>query len=142
MLRYAAALTFALASPALANDSGALEAVFADYKAALRTGDKAIADRVFLPDGGFHFIRPAADGKPTAVISRPFKDVVPGWLARPDTTVAGHITKLAIQNETMATIEAKLDFGTNSFDDSFQLYKIDGQWRIVSKTTRMYPRAK
>lgn len=116
-------------------DTKSIEAVFGDYVAGLAKGDVARLSSAFSPEGVFVSVRAAQDSKPATVVSRPFKDVLASWAANPDPTAFGRITGIAIQNDFMASIQAELDYGTDRYEDNLLLYKLEGRWKIVAKTT-------
>ena len=115
-------------------DTKAVEAVFADYVEGLAEGDLARLSNAFSPEGVFVSVDAAQNGK-TTVVSRPFKNVLASWAASPDPTASGRITGVAIRNDFMASIQAELDYGTDRYEDNLLLYKLEGRWKIVAKTT-------
>jgi len=137
--RVALAFTLIFASiPAHARtgaDTKAVEAVFSDYVGGLAEGDLGRLARAFAPEGVFVVIKAAKDGKPAMVASRPFKDELLSWAANPDPTTSGRIIGITVQNDHMSSVQAELDFGADRFQDNLLLYKIDGRWQIVAKTT-------
>jgi hypothetical protein len=136
--RVALAFTLICASiPAHARtdaDTKAVEAVFSDYVGGLAEGNLGKLSRAFAPEGVFVVVKAAKDGKPAMVASRPFKDELPSWAANPDPTTSGRIIGITVQND-MSSVQAELDFGADRFQDNLLLYKIDGRWQIVAKTT-------
>jgi len=115
-------------------DATAIEAVFADYVGGLAEGDLARLSNAFSPEGAFVSVDAAQNGK-TTVVSRPFKNVLASWAANPDPTTSGRITSVAIGNDVMASIQAELDYGADRYEDNLLLYKLEGRWKIVAKTT-------
>ena len=116
-------------------DTKAVEAVFSDYVGGLTEGDLGRLSRAFAPEGVFVVVKAAKDGKPAMVESRPFKDELHSWAANPDPTTSGRIIGITVQNDHMSNAQAELDFGADRFQDNLLLYKIDGRWQIVAKTT-------
>jgi hypothetical protein len=70
------------------------------------------------------------DGK-LQLTSRPMQEVIESWTKRdPAPEMKGRITAINIINPRAAI--AVFDFN-GVFTDTFQLAKVDGQWRIVNK---------
>ena len=115
-------------------DTKAIEAMFADYVEGLAEGDLARLSNAFSPEGVFVSVDAAQNGK-TTVVSRPFKNVLASWAANPDPTASGRITGVAIRDDFVASIQAELDYGTARYEDNLLLYKLEGRWKIVAKTT-------
>jgi hypothetical protein len=63
--------------------------------------------------------------------SRPMNEVIDEWVARePNPALQGSIVSINIYSDVAA--QATFDFN-GIYTDAFQLAKIDGQWRIMSK---------
>jgi len=70
------------------------------------------------------------DGK-LQLTSRPMREVIDGWLKRePAPAMQGKITSVNVFSPSAAI--AVFDFN-GVFTDTFQLVKLEGQWKIINK---------
>jgi hypothetical protein len=114
------------------SDEPSPEKALEAYVEGLRVGSLAKLEELFLADGQFC----SMTAKATSQIScRKFSEVLGTWVARPDTRASGRVTHRHDATPSMSAVTYELDFGGTSYIDQLLLYRIEGRWRVVAKTT-------
>ncbi|MDX2127676.1 MAG: nuclear transport factor 2 family protein [Chloroherpetonaceae bacterium] len=103
------------------------------------TGDLRILYTAFdTTSGGMHRLMP--DGKNDTLIH--FRDLLPIWSTRAKRTPYSEsdlkasrykILKFEQFRGSLAIVSVDIQFGAKSYIDVLSLYKINGEWKIVSK---------
>lgn len=109
--------------------AGSLENALDAYVDGLRTGDVKTLNKLFFDDGQF-----CLNGK-TEIRCSSFAETLPSWVEKPDPKTSGRIESTEVIGESMARVTYELDFNGTSYIDHLLLYKKDGQWVVVAKTT-------
>jgi Putative lumazine-binding len=122
------ALSIFMAGSKLAT-AGPLEDALGAYVEGLRTGDAKTLNKLFFNDGQFCLNRG------TEIICSSFAKAIPSWVVVPDRKASGKITSKEVIEESMARVTYELDFNGDSYIDYLLLYKKNGQWVVVAKTT-------
>ncbi len=119
------------ATSARASDYEGIKAALDDYFDGLRLADRERLERAFVVEQA-HMKGYLKDGQGALVASsRPMREVIDEWVARkPNPSLTGEITSVNIYSDVGA--QATFDFD-GRYTDAFQLAKIDGQWRIMTK---------
>ena len=115
----------------MTSDYDAISTTLFNYFEGLKTADRTRLEAAFAVDVGHMkgYVRDPA-GK-LQLTSRPMNEVIDGWAKRaPAPEMQGKITAIHIINPRAAI--AVFDFN-GVFTDTFQLAKVDAQWRIVNK---------
>lgn len=112
-------------------DEQAIRATLQDYFDGLRLADRTRLDAAFAVDAG-HMKGYVRDKEGKLVLSvRPMAEVIDGWVRRaPAPEMQGRVLSLQVVAPNSAV--ASFDFN-GMFIDTFQLAKIEGQWKIVNK---------
>jgi hypothetical protein len=120
-----------VAAESVTTDYDAIAATIGDYFDGLRFADRARLEQAFAVDYA-HMKGYIKDAKGNLVeSSRPMSEVIDEWVARdPNPALRGSIVSINIYSEVAA--QAIFDFN-GIYTDAFQLAKINGQWRIMSK---------
>jgi hypothetical protein len=123
------AATLAIAAPSIASDDTGVRVPLELYLKAHATGDPDLIRKAFHADARVLFVR---EGKFTILPPRSSRTAS---TASPPTKVQ---RKRAIESVDVAgnaaSARIKLDYPQTDFTDYMQLLKIDGEWKIVSKT--------
>ena len=119
------------ARTATQSDYAGIKAALDDYFDGLRLADRQRLERAFAVEHA-HMKAYLKDAHGARVeSSRPMNEVIDEWVARePNPALTGAITSINIYSEVGA--QATFDFD-GRYTDAFQLAKIDGQWRIMTK---------
>lgn len=119
------------AKSATMSDYEGIKAALDDYFDGLRLADRERLERAFAVEHA-HMKAYLKDAQGARVASsRPMNEVIDEWVARePNPSLAGAITSINIYSEVGA--QATFDFD-GRYTDAFQLAKIDGRWRIMTK---------
>lgn len=127
-------LTGAALVPNAAAEEAAIRKTFEQYVQGFREGSLASFERAFIPGGQFVSM---TGPNPTAsdVKSTPFVETSVRWSQMADPSARGEVLRVDILNPSMASMTARLDLSSGSFDDQFLLYKINGHWLIAAKTS-------
>lgn len=113
------------------SDDQAIRTTLFNYFEGLKSADRARLEAAFAVDAGHMkgYVR-NKEGKLTLSV-RPMSEVIDGWVSRaPAPGMQGKILSLQIISPDSAL--ASFDFN-GVFIDTFQLARIDGQWKIVNK---------
>jgi len=113
------------------SDYDAIKATIENYFDGLRLADRERLEQAFAVDYA-HMKGYIKDAQGKLVeSSRPMNEVIDEWVARdPNPDLKGAIMSINIYSDVAA--QATFDFN-GVYTDSFQLAKIDGQWRIMTK---------
>lgn len=115
-----------------AADGSTPEKALDAYVEGLRTGSLAKLQQLFLADGQFCSLpEDAARG----ISCRKFSDVLGSWIAKPDPRTSGRVIDRRDATPSMSAITYELNFGGTRYIDQLLLYRIEGRWRVVAKTT-------
>ncbi len=119
------------ATPATMSDYEGIKAALDDYFDGLRLADRQRLERAFAVEHA-HMKGYIKDAQGTPVeSSRPMAEVIDEWVARePNPALTGSITSINIYSDVGAQATFNFD---GRYTDAFQLAKIDGQWRIMTK---------
>lgn len=113
------------------SDLDAIKATIFDYFDGIRLADRARLERAFAVDAGHmkSYLK-GKDGTYSLNV-RPMSEVIDGWAkGPPKPEMRGEILGINIYSPGAASVL----FNYNDlFTDSFQLVKVEGQWRIVNK---------
>ena len=115
----------------MASDHTAISTTIFNYFDGLKFADRTRLEAAFTVDAGHMkgYIRDK-DGH-QQLTSRPMNEVIDGWTKRtPTPDWQGRITTIQLISPLAAI--AVFDFN-GTYTDTFQLAKVDGQWRIVNK---------
>lgn len=113
------------------SDYDAIKTTIFNYFDGLRMADRKRLEQAFAVDAGHMkgYLKGDGDGYNLSV--RPMTEVVDEWSARePNPDLTGEILAINIYSDIAAT--ALFDFN-GIYTDSFQLAKVEGNWRIVNK---------
>lgn len=113
--------------------AASLEEALDSYVEGLRVGDVRTLEQLFFADGQF-----CSGGAGKIRCSR-FADVLPSWVERPDSKARGKVIAKDFVGETMANVTYELEFNGDSYVDYLLLYKTEGRWLVVAKTTFIRP---
>lgn len=118
-------------SPATVSDYEGIKAALDDYFDGLRLADRERLERAFAVEHA-HMKAYLKDAQgATVASSRPMREVIDEWVARePNPSLSGAITSINIYSDVGAQVTFDFD---GRYTDAFQLAKIDGQWRIMTK---------
>ena len=113
------------------SDYDAISTTLFNYFEGLKMADRTRLEAAFAVDVG-HMKGYVRDKAGTLQLtSRPIDEVIDGWAKRtPTPEMQGKITLLHIINPRAAI--AVFDFN-GIYTDTFQLAKVDAEWRIVNK---------
>ncbi|MFT4561633.1 MAG: hypothetical protein ACI9BW_001374 [Gammaproteobacteria bacterium] len=113
------------------SDYDLIKTTIGNYFDGLRLADRARLEQAFAVEYA-HMKGYIKDTDGNLVeSSRPMNEVIDEWVARdPNPALQGSIVSINIYNNVAA--QATFDFN-GVYTDAFQLAKIDGQWRIMSK---------
>lgn len=119
------------ATPATVSDYEGIKTALDDYFDGLRLADRDRLERAFAVEHAhMKAYLKNAEGE-TVASSRPMRDVIDEWVARePNPSLTGAITSINIYSDVGA--QATFDFD-GRYTDAFQLAKINGRWRIMTK---------
>ena len=127
--------TFGLSgSPAYGDDMSdydAIKTTIYNYFDGLRLADRERLEKAFAVDAGHMkgYLKGKDDSYDLSV--RPMREVIDEWAARdPKPDMKGEILAINIYSDIAATV--LFDFN-GIYTDSFQLAKVNGDWRIVNK---------
>jgi len=124
----AAVCSVSAATPAEQSPEQALQA----YVDGLREGSLPKLQQLFLADGQFCSVAT----KPTQRIDcRRFSEVLGSWVAKPDPGTNGRVLHRKDATPTMSAITYELNFAGTEYIDQLLLYRFDGRWQVVAKTT-------
>jgi hypothetical protein len=118
------------ASPAAASQSP--ETALQAYVDGLRTGSLAKLQELFLADGQFCSV---VRQPPSQITCRKFSEVLGSWVEQPDPAAKGRILKREDATPSMSTITYELSFAGTRYLDQLLLYRVEGRWYVVAKTT-------
>jgi hypothetical protein len=123
-------LAFAHATPAA--DEQSPEQALEAYMDGLRDGSLEKLQELFLADGQFCSVAT----KPTRRIDcRKFNEVLGSWVAKPDPGTSGRVIHRKDATPSMSAITYELDFAGTKYIDQLLLYRVEGRWQVVAKTT-------
>lgn len=113
------------------NDYDAIKDTIFDYFDGVRLADRNRLERAFAVDAGhMKGYLAGADGQ-FALSVRPMREVIDDWATRtPKPEMRGRILAIDIYDDVAATV--LFDFN-GVYTDSFNLARVDGQWKIVNK---------
>lgn len=113
------------------HDYDAIKDTIFDYFDGVRLADRSRLERAFAVEAGhMKGYLAGADGKFTLSV-RPMREVIDDWATRtPKPEMQGRILAIDIYNDVAATV--LFDFN-GVYTDSFNLARIEGQWKIVNK---------
>jgi len=113
------------------SDYDAIKATLSHYFDGLRHADRDRLERAFaVPYAHMKGYIRNAEGV-LVESSRPMDDVIDEWVARdPNPALSGRVLSVNIYSPVAA--QATFDFD-GRYTDAFQLAKIDGEWRIMTK---------
>lgn len=103
------------------------------YVKGLRIGDMKTLGEVFFADG--QFCRANQGG----IRCSSFAEVLPSWVERPDPKARGKVVSKEVVGDSMANVIYELEFGGDTYIDNLLLYKKEGRWVVVAKTTTIKP---
>jgi hypothetical protein len=124
---------FAFLAVVQAATAGSVENALEAYVDGLRSGDVKTLNKLFFNDGQFCASRAAG------IKCSSFAETLPSWVEQPDPTARGKILSKEAIGESMARVTYELKFNDDSYVDYLLLYKKDGQWIVVAKTTFLQP---
>ena len=131
MRRITARLTtfaaFVVTSQAAAATS--VEDALDTYVEGLRIGDASTLREVFLADGQF------CRANLGEIRCSSFAEALPSWVEKPDPKARGRIVSKQVVGDSMASVTYELEFNGDSYIDYLLLYKKEGRWLVVAKTT-------
>lgn len=116
-------------SQAVAAAATSVEDALEKYVEGLRLGDAKILGEVFFADGQFC----RTDLREIRCSS--FAEVLPAWVMNPDPKARGRIVSKEVTEDSMARVTYELEFNGDSYIDYLLLYKKEGRWHVVAKTT-------
>lgn len=113
------------------SDYEGIKTALDDYFEGLRLADRERLERAFAVEHA-HMKAYLKDARGALVASsRPMREVIDEWVARdPNPSLSGAISSINIYSDVGA--QATFDFD-GRYTDAFQLAKIDGRWRIMTK---------
>ena len=103
------------------------------YVEGLRIGDVKTLGEVFFATG--QFCRASLG----AIRCTSFADSLPSWVEKPDPKARGKVVAKEVVGDSMASVTYELEFGGDSYIDYLLLYKKEGRWVVVAKTTFIKP---
>ena len=118
-------------------DSAAARAPLDTYIKAQATGDGDYIRKAFHPDARIMWAR---DGKLTVLSTEEFAKRFNGKPAEDEGKRTRRIEQFEVTG-TAAFGKIVLDYPTVTFTDYMQLLKVDGEWKIISKTFNVLPKA-
>jgi hypothetical protein len=121
------------ASSVSAQTAGPAEAL-ADYVGGLRNGDTEQLLRVLHPAGQVCF-QPGPT-RPTAACE-PFSSAAPRWTKTADPAARGKVLHQHDATANMTTITYELFVRDTHFIDQFLMYRVDGRWWVMAKSTEI-----
>lgn len=127
IVRLAALFTVLAVSQTAMGDP--LEDALGAYVDGLRTGDVKTLGKLFFADGQFCLNR-KSEIKCTS-----FAQALPTWVEKPDPAASGKLMAKEVIGDSMARVTYELAFGGVTYLDYFLLYKNNGRWVAVAKTT-------
>lgn len=113
------------------SDYDAIKATIENYFNGLRLADRTQLESAFAVE--FAHMKGYIKNADGALVesSRPMNEVIDDWVARdPNPSLRGRIMSINIYSDVAA--QATFDFN-GLYTDAFQLAKIDGQWKIMTK---------
>lgn len=132
-------MTLAMASLALAHpvasvaaDDQSPEAALEAYVDGLRTGNLKRLQELFLATGQFCSV---SSEPARGIVCRQFSEVLGGWVAKPDPGTSGRVVHRKDATPSMSAITYELHFGGAKYIDQLLLYRTEGRWQVVAKTT-------
>lgn len=131
------AAAIAIAAPSSASDDTAVRAPLELYLKAHATGDPNLIRKAFHGDARILFVR---EGKFTILTTEEFANRFNGKPAADEVQRKRAIESVDVAGNA-ASARIKLDYPQTAFTDYMQLLKIDGEWKIVSKTFYAEPTA-
>lgn len=141
LVRFPLALNLAMALLALAPstqasaaDEQSPELALEAYVNGLRTGSLERLRELFLSDGQFCSVS-AEPGR--RIVCNKFSEVLGGWVAKPDPLASGRIVHRKDAAQSMSAITYELNFGGDRYIDQLLLYRSEGRWWVVAKTTAL-----
>lgn len=129
--RWVTLAALATLSQAAAADS--VEEALDAYLQGLRAGDVKTLGQLFFATGQF------CRANPAGIRCSTFADSLPSWVERPDPKARGRVVSKEVVGDSMASVTYELEFGGDSYTDYLLLYKRDGRWVVVAKTTHVKP---
>lgn len=119
------------AGSAAVTDYDGIKSALDDYFDGLRLADRQRLERAFAVEHA-HMKAYIKDSEGVRVeSSRPMNEVIDEWVARePNPALSGAITSINIYSDVGAQATFNFD---GRYTDAFQLAKIDGRWRIMTK---------
>lgn len=117
-------------------DSAAARAPLDTYIKAQATGEGELIRKAFHPDARIMWVR---EGKLTVLTTEEFAKRFNGKPAEDE----GKRTRRIEQFEVVGTAafgKIVLDYPSVTFTDYMQLLKVDGEWKIISKTFNVQPK--
>ena len=109
--------------------AGSLEDALDAYVDGLRIGDVKTLNKLFFNDGQF-----CLNGGAEVSCSS-FAEALPSWVVKPDPNTRGKIRSKEVIGQSMASVTYELEFNGQSYIDHLLLYKKNGRWVVVAKTT-------
>ncbi len=103
------------------------------YVEGLRIGDVKTLGEVFFATG--QFCRSSQGG----IRCSTFAESLPSWVEKPDPKARGKMVSKEVLGDSMASVTYELEFGGDSYTDYLLLYKKEGRWLVVAKTTLVKP---
>ena len=131
MRRFTATLTTfaALAVMSQAAAATSVEGALDAYVEGLRIGDVSTLAEVFFADGQF------CRANLGEIRCSSFAEALPSWVEKPDHRTRGRIVSKEVVGDAMARVTYELEFNGDSYIDYLLLYKKEGRWLVVAKTT-------
>ena len=113
------------------SDYDAIKTTIFNYFDGIRLADRERLEKAFAVDAGHMKGYLKGDDGAYKLTVRPMSEVVDEWSARdPNPGLEGKILSINIYSDIAATV--LFDFN-DVYTDSFNLAKVDGDWRIVNK---------
>lgn len=116
------------------HEAGVRQAVL-DYFEAGNIGDPDLARQAFETENGVMFVRRDSQ-EGDAVIPRNLGDFADRF-TRPQEGREGEIVEIKIVNDEMAFAHFLFTTSDHTFNDFFLLYRLNDEWKIVSKAYTM-----
>lgn len=131
MRRISAKLTTFAASVVMSQAVAAtsVEDALDTYVEGLRLGDANMLGEAFFADGQF------CRANLREIRCSSFAEALPSWVKKPDPKTRGRIVSKEVVRDSMASVTYELEFNGDSYIDYLLLYKKEGRWLVVAKTT-------
>lgn len=142
MIKSLAVSALAFASLVLApsafsqTDEEAVRETVLHYFEGGNTGSPDRVAQAFDTENGHFYVRRSTDGEDT-ISAWPLGEFASVFSNAPPYERAGEFAEIRIVDDSMAFVHFIITMPGREFDDFFLLYKVEGDWRIVSKTASL-----